>query len=87
LLEEPADDDETARLLDRAAGKQSIQLGIEEAIRAGDSVAVHVVTEWLDLAEETGETPPSRTVAERCGCSHTTVNQALTRFRGYLPDD
>jgi hypothetical protein len=45
-----------------------------------------VVTVWLDMAQERGKEPSSRRVAERTGVSHTSVNQALRRFRSYFPD-
>jgi DNA-directed RNA polymerase specialized sigma24 family protein len=79
------DDDEIARMIDRAASKESLRVGIERAIAHQDRICVHVVTAWLDLAAETGKEPPSRDVGDRCGVSHTTVNNALARFRSYLP--
>lgn len=84
FAEQPATDDDTARLLDQLTTKEAIRDGIARAVRVRDHVCVAVVTEWLDLATESGERPSSRAVATRCGCSHTTVNQALDRFHGYL---
>lgn len=83
--EDRHDDDESARLISRVADHDMLSQGIETAIRCGDRVCVHVVTAWLDLASETADSPSSRAVGKRCGCSHTTVNDALSRFRSYLP--
>jgi DNA-directed RNA polymerase specialized sigma24 family protein len=84
MAEEPASDDETARLLDRNASTQAVDAGMAEAVRRRDDVVIAVATTWLDLAEEIGAAPASRLVAERCGYSHTTVNDALSRFRDYV---
>jgi DNA-directed RNA polymerase specialized sigma24 family protein len=83
--DEGHDDDETARLIARVVDHDMLSNGIDTAIRRGDRVCVQVVTAWLDLATETGESPSSRAVGERCGYSHTTVNNALSRFQSYLP--
>jgi hypothetical protein len=86
VAEQPADDDDVARLIDRVATRDTLQRAIAEAIRQSDHAGVQIVMAWLDLASETGESPSSRIVGERCGCSHTTVNNALGRFREYLTD-
>jgi DNA-directed RNA polymerase specialized sigma24 family protein len=80
----PADDDAIARLLDRDASSEAVERALRAAVAGEDHLTVRVVAAWLDLAEERGEPPSSRDVAPRAGVSHTTVNHALARFRGYL---
>lgn len=79
------EDDAIARLLDRNATAVAVRDAMGAALDAQDHLAVRIVTIWLDLAAELGEPPSSRTVAERGGVSHTTVNQALRRFASYFP--
>jgi DNA-directed RNA polymerase specialized sigma24 family protein len=78
------DDDELAMLLDADASRSMVEDGFRRATSAGDHIAIRVVGAWLDLAAELGEAPSSRLVAARSGYSHTTVNDALGRFRSYL---
>jgi hypothetical protein len=84
LADPPRDDDALAALLDRDASGRSVKAALAHAVRLGDHLCVRVITEWLDIAEELGDAPASRTVAERVGCSHTTVNDAKARFAEYL---
>jgi DNA-directed RNA polymerase specialized sigma24 family protein len=79
------DDDAIASLLDRSATASSVAVAMRAALDAQDDIAVRVITAWLDSAEELGEAPPSRLVAERANVSHTTVNHALRRFASYFP--
>jgi DNA-directed RNA polymerase specialized sigma24 family protein len=81
----PDSDDAIAALLDRDATAATVQMAMQAAIAAGDHLAVRVVAAWLDLAAERGE-PTSREVAKRARTSHTTVNEAIRRFRGYFPE-
>ena len=60
--------------------------GLAAAAGAGRYTVVRVVTQWLHLAETTGDAPSSRAVAFELDISHTTVNDALREFRRrYLP--
>ena len=81
---ETAEDDIATRLLDRIVTDDQVRHGLKKAIEEGDEMVVRVVGDWLDLAREFGYCPSSRTVAERCGYSHTTVQAALRRFSRYL---
>jgi DNA-directed RNA polymerase specialized sigma24 family protein len=78
-------DDELARLLDARATSERLQEALARAAQAGAHVLLRVVRAWLRLAEAQGSAPASREVAEQLGLSHTTVNDALSRLRGYLP--
>lgn len=85
LSEDVADsDDAIAALLDHDATASSVEAAMQAAITAGDHIAVRVVAAWLNLAAEQGH-PSSREVAARADTSHTTVNEAMRRFRGYFP--
>jgi DNA-directed RNA polymerase specialized sigma24 family protein len=83
----PSDDDAIAALLDASATADAIRRGMRAAVEAQDHLALRVVSTWLDAADELGTAPPSREVARRAGVSHTSVNQALKRFRSYFPDE
>lgn len=80
-------DDEIAALLDADATARMTDAAMRGAVEAGDHLVVRVVSSWLDIAEESGHAPSSREVAARAGLSHTSVNQALKRFRLYFPRD
>jgi DNA-directed RNA polymerase specialized sigma24 family protein len=81
----PSDDDAIAALLEANATADAIRRAMRAAIEAQDHLALRVVSTWLDAADELGKPPPSREVARRAGVSHTSVNQALKRFRSYFP--
>jgi DNA-directed RNA polymerase specialized sigma24 family protein len=81
------DDEAIARLLDHAATTDRVEAALRVALERDDALTVRVVTIWLDEAEATGAPPASRQIASRAGVSHTTVNQALRRFRGYFPSE
>jgi DNA-directed RNA polymerase specialized sigma24 family protein len=81
------DDDRLAALIDRNASRTVIEGAFRRAYAANDHVAVRVVMAWLDTAEAVGSEPSSRTLAEEIGYSHTTINEALARFRGYVADE
>jgi RNA polymerase sigma factor (sigma-70 family) len=81
----PSDDDAIAALLEANATADAIRRAMRAAVEAQDHLALRVVSTWLDAAEELGKSPPSREVARRAGVSHTSVNQALKRFRSYFP--
>jgi DNA-directed RNA polymerase specialized sigma24 family protein len=80
-----SDDEAIVRLLDRDATGRLVSDAIGAANDAGDHVVVQIITYWLDLAR-CDQAPSSRVVARRAGVSHWTVNQALQRFRNYLPE-
>lgn len=80
----PTNDDAIAALLDAVATARVVEAAMRAAVAADDHVAVRVVAEWLDLAQESGRAPSSRGVAQRASISHTSVNNALRRFREYL---
>lgn len=78
------DDDALAALIDRNASRTVIEGAFRHAYAASDHVAVRVVMTWLDTAQATGAEPSSRALGEQIGYSHTTINEALARFRGYV---
>jgi hypothetical protein len=84
LLEAPGDDDALAALLSRDATAQVVADAMRTAAHRGDYVTVRCVAVWLDLAEQHGAAPTSREVAALASVSHTTVANALARFRRYL---
>lgn len=84
LRHEPWRDDETFQLIEAAWSSQSIRTALAQAVAAGEWTVVTVVTAWIDLASETGSAPSSRQVGQRVELSHTTVNEALNRFRGMV---
>jgi DNA-directed RNA polymerase specialized sigma24 family protein len=85
-LERQADDDAIAALLSREASAQRVEQALKAAADAGDHLVVRCVTAWLDLAERHGAAPSSREVAAAASVSHTSVANALARFRAYLTD-
>lgn len=78
-------DDEIATMLEATVTTAQIRAAMRAASQAGDDVALRVVSTWLDIADELGDPPTSRDVAARSNVSHTTVNQALKRFKSYFP--
>jgi DNA-directed RNA polymerase specialized sigma24 family protein len=84
--EEPADEDETLSVISRLGDQDAFVRALELAIADRDETTVRIVTDWIDLEEELGRSPSSRQVGEKTGYSHTTVNQALSRFGEYLTE-
>jgi DNA-directed RNA polymerase specialized sigma24 family protein len=84
LDDETVEDELSARLVERLESNDQVKRGLAIAIAKRDEVAVQVITAYLDLADEESGFPSSRAVAERCGYSHTTVQEALKRFRRYI---
>jgi RNA polymerase sigma factor (sigma-70 family) len=83
----PSHDDAVAALLDSSASAATVRAAMRRAVEHDEQLTLRVVTTWLDLADELDEAPTSRQVADRVGVSHTSVNQALKRFRSYFPND
>jgi hypothetical protein len=87
-LDHPSDqfssEDEIAGLIDRDATHAALLAAFRVHIRAGDTSVVPIITAWLDTAEELARAPTTREVAARAGVSHTSVAQALVRFRATL---
>jgi DNA-directed RNA polymerase specialized sigma24 family protein len=81
---EAGGEDLVATQLDRETTRQAVVEGLRASIAAGDATTVRVITTWLDAAEELGDAPSTREVAERAGVSHTTVGKSLRRFRALL---
>ncbi|SRR6266404_1611928 len=81
---EDLSDDEVARLLDKRADAAVVYASLRRMRDAGDQVGVRVVTTWLRAAAATPKSPPSRAVAEQLDIHHSTVNEALERFRTYV---
>lgn len=79
-------EDELPGLLHRSATHVTVRAAIAGCLADGDFVTVRIVTVWLDLADELGHEPPSREVAVHARVSHTTVNNALQRFRARVAD-
>lgn len=79
------EDDAIVRMLEHSATTEIVEGALRAAIAAGDVVVARVVSVWLELAEELGREPTSREVAPEADTSHTTVNNALRRFKRYLP--
>jgi hypothetical protein len=85
-LEGGLDDQAIVQLLNRDASCHLVSDAISAANLAGDHMVVVIVTIWLDLAESLSQAPTTREVGERAGVSHTTVVDALKRFRGCFPE-
>ena len=81
---EGTEEDEATQLFERLTAVDHVDGALADAIAAGDDTCVIVVTTWLDMAEQLGEAPPSRAVAEESGYSHTTVLKALARFARFV---
>lgn len=81
-----AEDDAIAAIFEDDATAEMLELALTAANAAGDSLVSRVVGAWLEVANQTGKAPTSREVAEKAALSHTSVNQALRRFRNYFPD-
>lgn len=79
------EDDAIARLLERSANTEMIRTALQIAVAKNDQVVARVVAVWLELAEELGREPTSREVGPAADTSHTTVSNALRRFKTYLP--
>jgi DNA-directed RNA polymerase specialized sigma24 family protein len=82
-----ADDDAIVRLLERQATAEVVQDALRAASAADDHLLVRIVSSWINVAGQLGRAPSSREVAPAAEVSHTSVNQALRRFRRYLPND
>jgi DNA-directed RNA polymerase specialized sigma24 family protein len=86
LMALPIDDDALSRMLAAHAARTDVLAGLARAVADERFTVVQVVTQWLELAELTGEEPSSRRVGFALDLSHTTVNNALQEFRErYLP--
>lgn len=79
--EPPSSEDAIAQLIDRDASHGAVLASLRSYVAAGDELTVRIITVWLDAADELGRSPSTREVASRVGVSHTSVAQALTRFR------
>jgi hypothetical protein len=77
-------DDAVAALIDRDATHATVLAAMRVGIDAGDEITVPSITKWLDIADKLGRAPSTREVASRVGVSHTTVAQALKRFRALM---
>jgi DNA-directed RNA polymerase specialized sigma24 family protein len=80
-----SEDEAIVRLLDRGATAELVEDALRAAAAADDRLLIRVATVWLELAETLGRPPRSREVAPEAGVSHTSVNQALRRLRGFFP--
>lgn len=78
------EDRDVLRLLDQAATLSTVRAALAHSKRLGDLRTIHVVSAWLDLAQEMERAPSSRDVGQELGVAHTTVQSALTRFKQYL---
>lgn len=65
---------------DRVVDELLVSAGLDAALRSNDSRAVHVLTAYLDLADEQSGSISDRKVAERAGVSHPTVKTVYERF-------
>ncbi len=86
LPEQAAPEDAIAALVDRNATHAAVVHAQKTLIEAGDDLVVPIITVWLDLADALGEAPSTREVAGHTGVSHTTVADALKRFRRTLEE-
>jgi hypothetical protein len=78
--------DTIATTVDATAGRQAVEAGLRAAWEAQDDTVVRVVLAWLEVAAaQPGAIPSSRKVGEVIGMSHTAVNDAMGRFKRYLP--
>jgi Sigma-70 region 2 len=80
-------EDELARLIDRDASRAVIEGAFARAYARADHTVVRIAKAWLDMAETIGGEPSSRVLAEDVGYSHTTINEGLARFRGYVAEE
>jgi DNA-directed RNA polymerase specialized sigma24 family protein len=81
-----AEDDAIATLLAHDGTADLVEHALRAANAADDALVARVVGAWLELADRLGRAPSSREVAPQAAVSHTSVNQALKRFRGYFPN-
>lgn len=86
LHERATPDDAVAALIERDASHTAVVVALRSHVEAGDALTIRVITTWLDVADELGRAPSTREVASAAGVSHTTVAQALKRFRAALPE-
>jgi DNA-directed RNA polymerase specialized sigma24 family protein len=70
--------------IERDATHAAVVAALRAHVQANDERTVTIITKWLDAADELGRAPSTREVAELTGVSHTTVAQALHRFREAL---
>jgi RNA polymerase sigma factor (sigma-70 family) len=82
-----AADDNIAQMLSELSSREQIVGVFRWAHRHGDHTTVTVLAEWLRLAEELGQSPSNREVAQTAGVSHPTVAAVLGRVRTYLEGD
>lgn len=81
--EHPSDDN-VARLFDRYATADLIEAALRVAVENKDAAVTRVIATMLDRIASTGGIPSSRTIGEHLNLSHTAVQKAQQRFRGYL---
>lgn len=79
--EPSSSEDAIAQLIDQDASHSAVVTTLQTYVAAGDKSTVRIITIWLDLADELGRAPSTREVAAHTGVSHTSVANALTRFR------
>lgn len=76
-------DDLTARTLDSQLTAQLVRTALKRARDANDALAYQVAVYMLDEAEKHNRLPSARAVGRALGVSHTGIQKALQRFRGY----
>jgi RNA polymerase sigma factor (sigma-70 family) len=86
LPDRASPEDAIAALIDRQATNEAVLAALRALIASGDALTVPIITTWLDMADELDRSPSTREVAPRAGVSHTTVAQALSRFRVVLAE-
>ena len=77
-------DDNVAHMLSEVVNRERIVDAFRWAHTNHDDIVVTVLAEWLRLAEESGESPSNRAVAEAAGITHPTVAAALRRVRAFF---
>jgi len=80
-------DDDVAAAFEAMATAASLLDALHIASKRGDHVAYRAATLALVETEHQGKRPSNRWLAEQMSLSHTAVNKALARFRGYLDID
>lgn len=84
---ELASDDAVSSAFEATETAATVVAALQKARLAGDQTAYLIVTTALNETQRLGKRPSNRQLAQQLQVSHTTVNNALNRFREYLDVD
>jgi DNA-directed RNA polymerase specialized sigma24 family protein len=79
--------DAITALVDHSVSHAQVVSAMRRLIQGEEARVVRIITLWLDVAEEIGRTPSTRVVAARGRVSHTSVANALKRFRAAMDEE